>query len=146
MENKKMKSQKISPQKYKEILKGLELESIYLKSCKCNINREKFSPNLNFSIKDSASFNIEENGNIEIFHKYILHGRKPREKQIIISIECTYCLIFSSEGNFSEEFFEIFKELNLAINSWPFFREFIHTITSKMNVPPLTLPLLKRFV
>jgi|Deesub1362A_J573_1020465.scaffolds.fasta_scaffold01453_9 preprotein translocase subunit SecB len=145
MENQKKKLPKISPQKYKEILKGLELESIYLKSCKCNINRENFSPNLHLLIKDSASFN-KENGNIEIFHRYLLRGRKPREKQIVIRIECTYCLIFSSKGNFSEEFFEIFKELNLAINSWPFFREFIYTITSKMNIPPLTLPLFKRFV
>lgn len=143
MENEKEKKPKITPQKYAEILKGLELKSIGLNSCKSILDREKLSFNLTTSIKDEASFIINKDGDIEVLHRYKLSSRDPKLKKIIVKIECTFCLVFSSNKKVSQDFFEIFKEINLPINSWPFFREFVFTTTSRMNVPPLTLPLFK---
>lgn len=143
MENKKGKKPRITPQNYAEILKGLELKSIGLISCKSIIDRENFNVNLSISIKDEATFKKNEEGEIEILHKYRLNGKDTKLKKIAIKIECAFCLTFSSKKNFSQDFFEIFKSINLPVNSWPFFREFIFTLTSKMNIPPLTLPLFK---
>ncbi|WP_157205831.1 hypothetical protein [Calidithermus timidus] len=40
-------------------------------------------------------------------------------------------------------YFEVFKEINLPINMWPFAREFIHNTMARMDWPPFTLPLRK---
>lgn len=42
------------------------------------------------------------------------------------------------------EYFAIYSQVSLPINIWPFFRELVHATTSRMNIPPLTLPLVKR--
>ena len=143
-----MKTKKrISPEKYGEILKDLKFNSIYLKEANFFIDREYYFINekIELKISDEAEFQKKKEGTIDVFHNYKLHAFAIDSESKLLSIECNFCLNFTSKKEFSSEFFEVFKDINMPINSWPFFREFVFNATSRMNIPPLTIPLIKRF-
>ena len=132
----------ISPQKYKSILDGIEINSIYLKSLKSTIDPGLITEGMSISIKDNASYVTTENGFI-IENKYTLTS-KNRDKKIVLKIESNYVLHFTSRLEVTDDFFDIYKNISLPLNVWPFFRELVNSITARMNIPPLTLPLLKQ--
>ncbi|HED37058.1 MAG TPA: hypothetical protein ENI76_02255 [Ignavibacteria bacterium] len=69
--------------------------------------------------------------------------RKPSSKSRYIQIEVTFVVTLKSKFEFTEDFFEIYKEISLHLNTWPYLREFVNQATARMNVPSLTLPLYK---
>ena len=143
-----MKTEKLlSPEEYGEILKELKFNNIYLKKGNFFVDRENFFKNEKIELKlsDEAKFKKKKDGTIDVLHNFKLHAFNIGSDKKLLSIECNFCLNFSSKKVFSGDFFEIFKDVNLPINSWPFFREFIFNTTSRMNIPPLTIPLIKRF-
>ncbi len=138
------KRKKISPDEYKKILSGIELKNIILQKSKTYYNISSKTPDqLSIKINDSSDFKILEDGLVNLFQTYELDARKPDSKSRYIQIEVTFVVTLHSKYEFTEGFFEIYKEISLPLNTWPFFREFVNQMTSRMNVPPLTLPLLK---
>jgi len=133
---------KISPEEYRKILDGIELQNIILKSSKSNVNHDLISENLVVSFTDKASFELIEDGFV-VENKYVISA-KNKEKKTVLKIEGIYIVIFKSKTEITDEFFSIYKDISLPLTVWPFFREFVYSITSRMNIPPLTLPLLKR--
>ncbi|MFQ6614274.1 MAG: hypothetical protein ACE5D1_05465, partial [Fidelibacterota bacterium] len=63
-------------------------------------------------------------------------GRNP------LDIKAKYSVRFSGPDDIPEDFWRIYKELVLPIQLWPYFREFVQSITARMNIPPLTLPVI----
>jgi len=94
-------------------------------------------------IEDSAIFKMRGDGTVDLFQTYKVDARKPASKSRYIQIEVTFVIILESEFEFTEVFFEVYKEISLHLNTWPYLREFVNQATSRMNVPPLTLPLYK---
>jgi len=134
----------ISPEEYKKILKGLDLISISLKESKTFINTDINPPiELSIQIKDEASYKIKDDGLVFIFQKYKIDARKPESKTRFIQIEIVFLVKVHSEDKFTDEFFDIYKNVSLHLNTWPYLREFVNQTTSRMNIPPLTLPFYK---
>jgi hypothetical protein len=134
----------IAPNEYKEILKGIDLKNIILNACSCELEREKISPETKVDIRETAVIRKQEKDNLEILHKYIFEAKSQSKKEIFLTIKCEYILEYEAAKEITNEFFDIFKRTSLPLNSWPFFREFVNNITSRMYIPPFTLPLLKR--
>jgi preprotein translocase subunit SecB len=136
----------MDPRKYSQILRGISFDEIYLESSSVAHNRESLlkQKELEISIRDRASC-IQQDNKIRVTHKYFLTAKNSAtEKDIVIKISVNFCLIYSTSSPFEKEFFEIFKNVNLPVNSWPYFREFVQSMTQRMNIPPITLPLVKR--
>ncbi len=93
------------------------------------------------AIDDNASYKNIENG-FSVENSYTLTIKNHRK--VALKIEATYLIMYSSKSEISDDFFDIYKKFSLPLNIWPYFRELVNTITSKMNIKPLTLPLLKR--
>ncbi len=138
------KKYKISPHEYQKILSGIELRSISLQQSKAYYNYEaKLPDSLKIDIQDSSKYKIRDENIVDIFQTYKLDARKPNSKSRYIQIEVTFVVKLYSEENFTEDFFEVYRDVSLHINTWPYLREFVNQQTARMNVPPLTLPLFK---
>jgi hypothetical protein len=135
---------KISSKEYSSVLKGLELKSLYFSGAKFALSKENIAIGSIVKIESRASFKVLENNSVEVAHSYRLRVINKENKKIGIRIRCDIILLYSSKETFSELFFEIFKGINLPINTWPYFREYVSSSISRMNVPPLVLPLFKR--
>jgi len=134
--------EKMTPAEYRIILDDIELQSLYLKSLESHISHELIAEGMSISIKDNSTFTNTEDG-FTVESSYTLTAKNP-QKKIVLKIDCLYGILFKTSKNITEPFFEIYKDLSLPLNVWPFFRETVNSITARMNIPPLTLPLLKR--
>ncbi|MEM4625718.1 MAG: hypothetical protein QXJ28_03080 [Candidatus Pacearchaeota archaeon] len=142
--NKEVKKPKISPEDYKKILQGLDLISISLKESKTFLNVDITPPTeLNIKIKDEADYKVKEEGIVFVFHKYQIDARKPQSKTRFFKLEVTFLVKVYSKETFTEDFFDVYKNISLHLNTWPYLREFVNSTTSRMNIPPLTLPFYK---
>jgi len=121
--------EKISPEEYRKILRGIDLKDILLSEIKASINHELLSEGMKIGIKEDAQYNYAEDELI-IKNKYILTA-KNNDKKTVLKIEVTFIVIFESKSEINNEFFDVYKEISLPLNVWPY-------------IPPLTLPLLKR--
>ncbi len=133
---------KIAREEYHSILKGIDLKNIYLKSLKTDIKHDLITEAMSVNIKQKAGYlNIKDGFKAEYKCNIIVKNNK---KVQVLKIECVFEAIFSSTKKITNEFFEIYQGLSLPLNLWPFARELVNSITSRMYIPPLTLPLFKR--
>jgi len=63
----------------------------------------------------------------------------------VVSIMATYELIYllSKDMKVSQEELNDFARLNAMFNVWPYWREFVQSTITRMNLPPLVLPLFR---
>jgi preprotein translocase subunit SecB len=132
---------KISPETYGKILDGIELDDIALTKLNSSINHDNLSASMKISIKDVSAFVNDEQG-FKVENKYTLLSKT--ENKIGLKIEAVYLISFKSIATIDDDFFDIYKSMSLPLITWPFFRELVNSITSRTNIPPLTLPLIKR--
>jgi len=144
-QQKKDDGDKLTPQEYRSQLKQVQLDEIMLEECSAKIRRDRLEKSLEIQIDQKVTHVCLSNTRVVVNHSYKLtasgHGAK---KDFALKVTCSFGLKYSSEAGISEDFMEIFKVRNIPLNTWPYFREFIQSITQRMNIPPLTLPLLKQ--
>lgn len=135
----------ISPSDYKKILKQIELKEIALEACSLRTRRDKLSEgkSLKVLLSGDVSYEFVSNEIVLVYQEYTLIATALTKKDYAVSLQCTFRLRYYSQETLSSEFLEVFKTRNVPLNTWPYFREFVQNMTQRMNIPPLTLPLLK---
>ena len=82
----------------------------------------------------------------------VVRNRRVRPKNIFfgtatskiaIKIDATFTLVFKSEAPINDTIFQEYKRRVLHFTVWPFLRELTHSMTSRMGLPALTLPMIK---
>ena len=133
---------KMEPKTYSKYLDSVRLLNISLRESKTKYFGDLQPPKKQeLSVSDSTNYSKKEDL-YEILQKYVITGKTGKKK--ILEISATFCVILKSDKELSDEFFEIYNEISLPINTWPFLREFANSMTARMNISPLTLPLLRR--
>ncbi|GAB6905093.1 hypothetical protein JCM12296A_09270 [Desulfosarcina cetonica] len=141
---KKTAKQAMEPAAYREFLNQVELEAILLDTCTLKTNRDKLGSNMKLDIKHDATYTIDEDNVASIISSYDLTATKTTKRDFALKAVCAYRVILSSERPLSDDFLEIFIRVNIQMNTWPYFREFIQSMIQRAGFPPLTLPLFKR--
>lgn len=134
----------ISPQAYFEMLKGITLEDLYLNECTALVEKGKVASRetLPYSWDDEVSYKMLSMSLLQAIHTFELIAPAGSKKDRALKISCTFVLTYSSKQNLTDEFLKIFSARNVPINTWPYFRELVQSMTQRMNIPPLVLPLL----
>jgi hypothetical protein len=136
-------SKQLPPEKYREILDSIHLMEISLievsstvsRSALLNMEHPKFRIRDSFSMDHAKDF-YRLKGAYSVDVPVKGRGKNPLE------IKATYSVRFSGPENIPEEFWIIYKEMVLPIQLWPYFRELVQSMTARMNIPPLTLPVI----
>jgi len=145
---KKKVKREVSPQEYRDFIKGVEIENIFFSKGSFELlvfNRPFWKEEIDFSIKENAKLLERNTKNFVVAHKYnlvISSANKKDEKFLKISADLI--VEYSSKKEITEEIFKLFREINLPVNTWPYFREYVHSCMGRLNLPPLILPALKR--
>ncbi|NOZ74841.1 MAG: hypothetical protein GXO90_05610 [FCB group bacterium] len=142
-DNLKEISKQLPPEKYREILDSIHLIEISLievsstvsRSALLNMEQPKFRIRDSFSVDHAKEF-YRLKGAYRVDVPVKGRGKNP------LNIEAIYSVRFSGPENIPEGFWIIYKEIVLPIQLWPYFREFVQSLTARMNIPPLTLPVI----
>ncbi len=138
---------KVKPDVYREFIKQLKIEDIYLKKATIEVFPENIPEN--FAVQNRLTDNIklinEGTESFQISHKFKYQMVDENNKDSIIAkINFELLLIYSSSKTINKDIFAVFKDMNVPHNSWPYAREFIHSTIVKLGLPPIILPLYKR--
>ena len=140
---KKTHKPKIPPDEYRRLLDQVDLQSIVLETCSMKTRREKLASNMRLDVRHKTSYHIEDDNRATVISDYEIVATKTTKKEFAVKIGCAYRVVLISESPFSEEFMDIYTQVNLQVNTWPYFREFVQSMLQKAGLPPLTLPFLK---
>jgi len=131
--------------KYNNLVKNIDLLDIKLRSVNCKnddaIFDDKVFQKLNIKVNGNVETVSKSDGTINYKKKFSLKAKFGNK--IILNINAVYDVIYLLEIEASEEYLKYFGERNVPINVWPFFRELCYSITSRMGIPPLTLPVIR---
>jgi preprotein translocase subunit SecB len=141
--------QQPSPEEYGTFVKGLELtrvrmvrsqiEAPYLVSDASEV-RIEFEKETRFRVH-------EEVDSFEALSRFDFTFEEEGVEDPVGAISVTYSFLYESDMVGSDvdldPYFEIFADISLPVNVWPFVREFVHDATSRIDWPKLDLPLVK---
>lgn len=138
----------LSPQAYQEIVNDLSLEEIVLKELTLKVYDENQSSDLTLSTTRNYKKEIID-GFILNDLKYSLTAKDETAEKTYFKIAAKYRLKYNCDCDpetLSDDFFKIFLNFTLEIIIWPYFRELVQSLVSKMNLPPLVLPMKKAVI
>ncbi len=141
MTKKKKTKPKISPEEYTQTLEKLDVDAIFLDACSVKANRDKIASSIHLDVRHKASYLIKDNRSAKVTSIYDLVVFKKKKRDFALKISCTYSLLFSCDEPITDDFMEIFLEVNIQMTTWPYFREFVQNMVQRTGLPPLTLPL-----
>jgi preprotein translocase subunit SecB len=133
-----MAETKIPPTEYKKFIEGLNLAEIKLTYANVSIE-ETFKLPASINIKDKSSYKNLKDNKAKISIEYVLNAAPKGQEKSGFKIEVHYDLVYSVKTPMDDKIFKIFSETSLRIQTWPYFRQFVHQMTFYMNLPPLIL-------
>lgn len=136
-------NQGLATSRYSKFLRGLELIAIALTQNTFRINRPRYFEDPEQIMKVSWSGKPlkikEDHFDVEVdFEITVGPGEKGRRN---FELQAKYIAHLHSAVGPEEEFVRRFSESEIRIIVWPFFREYLIDVSSKMHIPPITLPL-----
>lgn len=132
---------KLSPFRYKKILEKIELNEIILLEVSAKRYPTHVREGMNLQIKHEPQFVKRNEQEFDIIDSYIVTAKVSKKN--IFKVKLVWLLHFTTKIEVNEDFYEIYAEQSLILNTYPYVREMIHSLTNKMDVPPLLLPLKK---
>jgi preprotein translocase subunit SecB len=144
----KAKKLTLSPEIYKKYLTEVQLIEVSQINSYSQLNEaalEKVFQN-NFSPPAISLDTKVDHKTLEkvhlIYSEWELSSEFAKEKLFFLKITSKYKVMLSIKAELPEEFWEIYLNTTLPLIVFPYFREFVQSTTQRMNIPPLTLPIL----
>jgi preprotein translocase subunit SecB len=121
-----------------------ELQDLRLLACTCKPGVITQRPS---ELKQSITIQVMENPDprvLPIRAIFTIVGTES-DGQETLSVEAHYGLMYRIESleNFAPDDKVHFGQLIGLNNAWPYWREFVQSLTARMGFPPLTLPLIR---
>lgn len=135
------KKKRITNAEYSKLLKNIEINDIVLLELEAKRYPASIEKDMGFHLKHEPEFVKANRNDFDIIDLYTITAKSGRKN--IFKIRIKWLLSFSSEVEIDEDFFNIYAERSLILNTYPYVREIVQSITSKMDVPPLVMPLYK---
>lgn len=146
-------------QQYSDFIKSVGIRDISLKSLSCeklsNAKKKIIDPNppqdeFYFDASVSFDFSLSEQKHdlfvaLAKFKIFVTHKNNEKDDEEIeergeFLIQFEYELLYNYDfEKANDEIFEVFINKNVPINIWPYARELISSLTSRMGYAPLIL-------
>jgi len=131
----------------RELTSKSELKRVRLRRCYANLQGEEDQLQAPFGLAQTHSttasmisnvLRVEVNFNFQAFDA-------SEAKAALFSVECSFDVDYEVEARYApnQEAINAFKDGNAVYNCWPYARECVQNITSRMALRPPPLPLLR---
>jgi hypothetical protein len=141
-------------QDHDEVLKSamaiasrVEIETVRLLASSVRLEHPNMKAGLGVHLSHSVQSKVSEKGAIMVIPRFIMKGTtdKGGTEMTVVSIEATFLLTYSGEklSEISPEQVAAFGQANGIYNAWPYWREFVQAMTTRMGLPPLVIPVFR---
>lgn len=127
-------------ERYSKFIEGIDLQQIYLVSLNCNRLVELEGDSWHVDLRPGFRV-VDSDKSDEITVEARIQASAYHKKEQMVVVDATFMLIYhsASEINFDDEIKEIFLKSNPPLNIWPYAREIISSMTTRMGLPPLII-------
>ncbi|MFP3937083.1 MAG: hypothetical protein ACLFVW_01985 [Phycisphaerae bacterium] len=139
---------KVAMSQVAEVAREVELKDIRVVSFAAEQRPELIGPKMDVRQGiDTETTADAEAGEIRVTARFTADAL-PLEQEsadVAVRIAVTFELAYHCEAveGLSEEALEAFGKINGVYNSWPYWREFVHSTTARMGLPPLIMPVFR---
>ncbi len=124
---------------FSEFVKQTKLKEIYLTDLVVELKKRNF---LNPKVAVQLRYKTHLEGKTFIV-SYILDLKVRDGKTVPLKIKVTYQLEYDTTfTDPPEEFLEKYSDVSSKMQVWPYFREIVSNLISRMGLPPMTLPVI----
>lgn len=134
---------RLSPAEYRTLLAGVRLQDIILDDLHAAINRSLATAAEGLDLQVRADLRLEGADTTQPALLIDWAVTLLAKRKLSCRIKATHRLDLSVQEPVPIEFFAIYARVSAKVQAWPFLRELVHSVTGRMGVPPLSLPLLK---
>jgi preprotein translocase subunit SecB len=125
-----------------------ELDSVRLTRCKVSIDVDEpisESNQVSLALKVKADGKKTSESSLELTFDFMLTGDvgEGSNKGISITLRLNGAYRFPPDLVIEPFDIKAFAKSNGMLNVWPYWREFVQSITSRAGLPPLTVPLFR---
>ena len=130
----------LSTKSYNEFVSQIQITKLHIVSAQFKmLDYSYFPSSAEVKWRKGASYEqTEEQFNVSHRYNVTIWDKKAKGAKAKISV--TFRVVYSSKIPISDELFEIFKGRNLPLNTWPYFREFVHNAIIRMGWPSFIAP------
>jgi hypothetical protein len=128
---------------YGAFIASLELYMIGLADSECQIDRKDYwgkDEGKRVSFKLSSKPVSIDKKHFDVRSTIVLSMMGEKSKSTVVRITATFDLHFHAEP-LERELVHKFCESDIRLIVWPYFREYVSSIFSRMHIPPVFLPL-----
>lgn len=137
----KKPSAEMTAKQYSELLKCIDIRDIYLLSSKTSVRRDAFRGKAKLDFGEKVNIRELTPDEVQIEVGYSLRAKSGRSQ--LFNIAVSFMVVFATKREIPREFFDIYNNINLPLQLFPYFREFAQLTISRMGLPPLVIPLRK---
>ena len=124
---------------YNNLIDDIELKDLFI--LESSVKREEnFYPPAKVSVETECEYQNTDNG-FKAFIKYSLEATEKKKKQLGFTIYVKYLVTYNSKIEMTDNLFKEFSDTVLVIETWPYFRQYVHTTTLISGLPSLILQL-----
>ena len=131
-----------NPDEYARFIAGLELREIRL--VRANVEGPEMGAGTeigHLSVHADADLITTDAGFVAL-HDYTVSAHTPNGAETL-TLKALFALDFASAQRPGKETCDVFGEVNLPVNTWPYLREFVSSMFARMGWPTVTLPAYK---
>lgn len=136
-----------TPEEYAEFIQGIELLDVRLISSDAHSGAYRAeATELKLLVRygsDIARVGSAEGYAFEAHPRLRVEARKGDGDEPAGHVEVRFGLRYKSEFEPTDGFLEIFSNVNLQMNAWPYLREYVQQTITRFGWTPLVLPMLK---
>jgi len=131
---------------YRDFIVGLQLRDISVRRSATQrlAGIVDLSRKVDVNINEKASYTMQDENTCDVVQAYSLQLNYQGEKTPLLTIECDFDVVYRVAKPMTDAYFEIFRKTSLPLNTWPFWREFVHSAFLRMGLPPYMLPVVKQ--
>ncbi len=103
-----------------------------------------------FDVDRTVRVEVDKDKNrIVVFPKFELKGysgkKKAEQDEPFLNIKAMFALVYRAKdlSKLSKKAFDSFGQANGIYNAWPYWREFVQNVTTRMGLPSLTVPVFR---
>ena len=138
----KRRTEQRSYEEYNSFVRQIDIVDVSILSVKADkLDVSYFPDSAKVKWRSKLSYNNRKEL-FDVLQRYNVTISEPKTKEPKAKLAVAFNVTYSSKIPMNDELFEIFKE-NIFLNTWPYFREFIHNTLARMGWPPFIAPTYK---
>jgi len=146
MGSKKSKPQKVSSTELGQLIGSVHLQTIELVSSTFRADKarmEGLSNGLEMGTSIRCQVKAIGQGHFYVEVSAVIGSRSKKESSDLPFVgESVWSILYRTTQQHPQAVIEAFVANSSLLHAWPYIREFTHSMTAKMGLPPLVLPLL----